>query len=68
MYKALIDTIGKEYPEVHYDNLGPVFPPYVHRSFSGSLHVELMRDIIYRWAEIDWENPSKSLYLAKGET
>ncbi|KJA20244.1 hypothetical protein HYPSUDRAFT_203946 [Hypholoma sublateritium FD-334 SS-4] len=29
MYKTLIDTIGKECPEVHYANIGPVFPPWV---------------------------------------
>jgi lysophospholipase L1-like esterase len=26
MYEELIKTIGKEYPEVHYENLAPVFP------------------------------------------
>ncbi|KAF8188374.1 hypothetical protein BJ912DRAFT_1059501 [Pholiota molesta] len=28
MYEELIKTIGKEYPEVHYDNLAPVFPAW----------------------------------------
>ncbi|KAF8968372.1 SGNH hydrolase-type esterase domain-containing protein [Flammula alnicola] len=46
MYEELIKTIAKKYPEVHYDNLGYVFPP---------------------WAEIDWENPGKSLYVKKEE-
>jgi len=29
MYEALIATIKEVYPEVHYDKLGYVFPPYV---------------------------------------
>lgn len=29
MYEALIATIRKVYPDVHYDNLEYVFPPYV---------------------------------------
>jgi hypothetical protein len=29
VYEALIATIKKVYPDVHYDNLGFVFPPYV---------------------------------------
>lgn len=27
LYKALINTIGEKYPEVHYENLQPVFTP-----------------------------------------
>ena len=29
MYEALVATIKEVYPEVHYDNLGFVSPPYV---------------------------------------
>jgi hypothetical protein len=29
MYEALVATIKEVYPEVHYDNLGFAFPPYV---------------------------------------
>ena len=29
MYEALVATIKEVYPEVHYDNLGFVFQPYV---------------------------------------
>ena len=29
MYEALMATIKKVYPDVHYDNIGYVFPPYV---------------------------------------
>ncbi|KAF8911148.1 SGNH hydrolase-type esterase domain-containing protein [Gymnopilus junonius] len=28
LYDELIKTIGKDYPEVHYDNIGYVFPPW----------------------------------------
>jgi len=29
VYEALVATIKKVYPDVHYDNLGYVFPPWV---------------------------------------
>ncbi len=61
IYKQLIETIRQRHPEVHYENLNPVFPLCVC-FFSVSLFTP---DGFLRWADINWDNPSESLYIKK---
>lgn len=55
LYHELIRVIAEKYPDVHYDNLGYVFPPYVP-FFVGCVQ-ELSAG---RWKDIDWEHPERT--------
>ena len=49
VYDSIMSIVEDKYPEIHYDHLQTVFPPYV--SFFWCVH-ELMISVIFSWESL----------------